>query len=214
MATEEIAADLRAQGLRPTGPDAAPLKCFAMAARYLAKVPLLEAELRRLVYEVTLLEADPGYDVSHSEPRWPFAIFVSAAPATDRDAALRLLENVVHEGMHLRLTEIERNRPLVQTGAERTFSPWMRQERDAQGVLHGVYVFTCISALFARRELLAEVDDQGRRYGSRRRTEIAAELQMVDLDALGRGLTGDGRRFLSALLDPPGAPDPWTLTPP
>lgn len=210
-ATGDVAAELNALGLRPIEPGSVSRRLFRLAARYLELVPTLEAELIRMVREVTLLEADPGYDVSHSEPRWPFAIFVSVPPATERHTALRLLENVVHEGMHLRLTEIERSRPLVRADAPHLFSPWKSHDRHAQGVLHGLYVFACIAVLFAKQELLAGLDRNGRAYASRRISEIKTEFEVVDLNSLEQGLTDDGRRFLGSLLAPTAGESPWTL---
>lgn len=208
----DVAADLRSRGLRLAETDFASSFCFYLAARHLALIPTLEVELARLVRQVTLLEADPGYDVSHSEPRWPNAIFVSAPPLNDRHAALRLLENVVHEGMHLRLTEIERITPLVREGAGRIFSPWKSETRQAQGVLHGLYVFVCIAALFANPLLLAGLDDNERVYASRRISEIGTEIGEVDLKSLEQCLTEDGRRFLRTLLASTAHANPWTLS--
>ena len=208
-ASSDVAADLRHRGLRPIEPEAASPKCFVLAARHLALVPRLEAELARLVREVTLLEAYPGYDVSHSEPRWPSTIFVSVPPATDRNAALRLLENVVHEGMHLRLTEIARFCPLVRADAGRIFSPWKSEDREAQGVLHGLYVFICIVALFAKPRLLAGLDDNDRAYASRRVTEIGTEIEDVDMKLLEHSLNKNGRQFLQAILALTLDQDPW-----
>jgi HEXXH motif-containing protein len=101
--------------------------------------------------------------------------------------------------MHLQLTKLEKERPLVLEGAGRTFSPWKAQTRDFQGVLHGVYVFVCIATLFDRQALLDSLDQNGVAYAARRRSEIASELDDVDMHALAGGLTDDGRLFLNRL---------------
>ena len=210
-ATEDVAADLRSQGLIPLAPDRATRETFRSAATYLTAVPDLEAELVRQILRVTPLRADIGYDISHSEPRWPTAIFVSVPSATDHNPAIRLLENIVHEGMHLRLTNLERLHPLVRPGAGRLFSPWKRQDRDTQGVLHGLYVFVCIAMLFKEPQLLACLDSKDRRYATRRISEIKVELEDVKLSLLEHGLTDRGRWFLQALLTLTNQDNPWTL---
>lgn len=208
-ATKEVMDDLRSQGLVPVAPDDATRETFYSAAGYLAAVPDLEAELIRHVREVTPLAADFGYDISHSEPRWPTTIFVSAPSTTERYSALRLLENIIHEGMHLRLTSIERLHPLVRPDADRLFSPWKGQDRDTQGVLHGLYVFTCIAAIFAKPQLLACLDSNGIIYASRRIVEIKEELEYVNLEILYQNLTDVGRSFLENILTLDNESSPW-----
>lgn len=211
-ATEKVASDLRSWGLRPIAAKGGEREIFVSAARHLASVPGLEAALASLVRNVTLLEAEPDYDVSHSEPRWPKTIFVSSPPPTTPFAALRLLENVVHEAMHLQLTKLEGKCPLVPEVTGRLFSPWKCEDRGIQGILHGVYVFTCISSLFAQPTLLEVVDRDGLIYAARRRSEIASELAGLDMKALAGGLNEDGRRFLDRLLVSKG-PSPWARWP-
>ena len=212
-APKEVMGDLRSQGLVPLAPDDATRETFYSAAGYLAAVPDLEAELIRHVREVTPLAADFGYDISHSEPRWPTTIFVSVPSTTECYSALRLLENIIHEGMHLRLTSIERLHPLVRPDADRLFSPWKDQDRDAQGVLHGLYVFTCIASVFAKPRLLAFLDSNGMIYASRRVAEIKKELEYVDIKMLNQKLNCLGQSFLKDLLMQNNDQSPWILSP-
>jgi HEXXH motif-containing protein len=195
-----VADELTYRGFRFLTADSRARTSFVLAARHLSSVPSLQAALEAHVREVTLLDAAPGYDISHSEPRWPHAIFVSSPAELEPASALRLLENVVHEGMHLQLTSLEAKRPLITTGSPGLFSPWKLEERDVQGVLHGVYVFTCISRLFLWPSLLARLNDAEVAYAERRRGEIASELAEVNLDALAGGLNPDGRTLLDRLL--------------
>lgn len=200
-ADRHIAEELTSRGLRLVTANDRARPNFVLVARHLSSVASLQATLEAHVHHVTLLDADPGYDVSHSEPRWPYAIFVSSPPEQEPASALRLLENVVHEGMHLQLTCLERRRPLVANDTPKLFSPWKLEERNVQGVLHGTYVFTCIFRLFLRRTLLDRLDDAELAYAERRRGEIASELAEVDMDALAEGLSPDGRDLLDRLTD-------------
>ncbi len=208
---DEIAVDLRSRGLIPVAPQAIARETFVLAARHLATVPTLESRLSSLVRTVTILSAAPEYDVSHSEPRWPGAIFVSSPPPGTVSASMRLLESIVHEGMHLQLTQLEERQPQVLKGARRQFSPWKNEERDAQGVLHGVYVFTCIAALLAEPPLLNILPADDIAYAARRRIEIASELENVDMRSLAERLSHEGRALLARLSSPTGPP-PWILS--
>lgn len=199
-ANGHVADELTSRGFRLPTAESRARGNFVLAARHLSSVASLQAILEAHVREVTLLEAAPGYDVSHSEPRWPNAIFVSSPAEREPASALRLLENVVHEAMHLQLTSLEERRPLVFAADQRLFSPWKLEPRDIQGVLHGTYVFTCIQRLFRWPLLLKRLDGAELSYAERRRGEIASELAAVDLDGLAEGLNADGRDLLDRLL--------------
>jgi HEXXH motif-containing protein len=178
---------------------------IAAAERWIDLVPSLSSAVRGSVEQVFLLQAREEYDVSHSEPCWPSWIFVSVPRAIGLVPSLRLAENVVHEAMHLRLTELEALRPLVADLATRLHSPWKREPRQLQGILHGLYVFVCISAFF--RQLLAiqglTADCRGHMQG--RLDCIEKETAAVPLDGLAEGLTDSGRRFLPDILCKGGA---------
>jgi HEXXH motif-containing protein len=212
-ASEVVGTDLTSQGLFPVAPDRATQEIFFSAARHLAAVPDLQAELRQLIQEVTPLVADFGYDISHSDPKWPNAVFVSVPSANENYQALRLLENLVHEGMHLRLTRIELSCPLVRHDADLLFSPWKGEDRQAQGVLHGLYVFVCLATLFARPRMLADLDGEGKTYATRRIAEIGHELTQVNLALLENSLTEHGQKFMRTLLSSETEESPWALIP-
>jgi HEXXH motif-containing protein len=173
---------------------------FEMAAEHLSRLPTLEAVVNAEVDEITLLDAPPGYDISHSEPKWQGRIFVSSPPEGGEVAGLRVLENVIHETMHLQLTRYEDSYPLVRDHASRHFSPWKREERETQGILHGVYVFICIAALFAEPRLVRGLGPAGIDYAARRRAEIDVELRCVDMQALATALSPKGQELLSRLI--------------
>jgi HEXXH motif-containing protein len=194
-----IVAELAPLGLRTSLPDERAHEDFRLASLHLSYVPSLQAAVHAAVDEIVCLDAPRGYDISHSEPRWPATIFVSPPRDGSSVSSLRLLESIVHEAMHLQLTKLEKERPLVLDGTGRTFSPWKGESRAFQGVLHGVYVFVCIAALFDKAALFDSLDQKGAAYVVRRCSEIALELDSVDMDALTGGLTDDGRLLLSCL---------------
>ncbi len=105
-------------------------------------------------------------------PRWPYRIFISI-PARSRVQDLRVAEAVVHEAMHLILTNFERVSPLVSD--ERTLkSPWRSELRPAAGVLHGIYVFCCISRFFRHLDNKSHLGACAMEHSQRRQFEIAA----------------------------------------
>jgi HEXXH motif-containing protein len=200
---EVVAAELAGRDFRFVEGASESRETLLKAAELLATAPTLEAAVAGALGEIVLLAADPGYDISHSEPRWPRTAFLTAA--SSKDGVLRALENVVHEAMHLQLTTYETSTPLVADMAARMASPWRAEPRQLQGVLHGAYVFRCITAFFGDARLKACLDDRGQAYVSRRAMEISGELETIEFDALDRGLTAAGRAFSDALLR--AAPD-------
>ena len=121
------------------------------ALTLLDSVDGLTATLAPLVRAMHRLEAEPEYDISHSEPNLPYSIWVSIPP-TGATAAVRLAESILHEAMHLQLSLIETGQPLVADAGQHAWSPWQATQRPAQGLLHGLYVFAVIF------ELLEELD--------------------------------------------------------
>lgn len=169
------------------------------ASRLLAHVPSLEKAVQAAVAEVVLLKAQPAFDISHSEPRWPQTIFISTPYRRGEVSALRAVENVVHEAMHLQLTILEQSRPLVADRSDQIASPWREEIRSLQGVLHGLYVFRCISAFFANLDSLDVLGTEGFGYVTGRRGQIAQEISRLDFDRLAGGMTTEGLSLLIAL---------------
>ncbi len=161
-------------------------------------VPRLALSVHAVVGEVVLLKAGPAFDISHSEPRWPQTIFVSVPSRPGQVSALRAAENIVHEAMHLQLTILENASPLVANERAKMTSPWRDEPRHLQGVLHGLYVFTCIAAFFERLGPSGILTAEGARHIGRRQIQIADELSRVDCDQLASGLTPTGRAFLAS----------------
>lgn len=193
-----IADHVQGGGLRIAHIDHADSGLFAKAAEAIAWIPSLAAIVAARVAVVHLLRADPGYDVSHSEPRWRDRIFVSVPDRHDEVGALRLAEGVVHEALHLHLTELEAISPLVRDLTGTLASPWRPEPRSYVGVLHGAFVFVGLKAYFDI--VTAPSTSRANHHLDKRRAEIAKELAEIDLVALETGLTASGAALLSRLF--------------
>lgn len=169
----------------------------------------LTATLAPLVRAMHRLDAEPEYDISHSEPNLPYSIWVSIPP-TGTTAAVRLAESILHEAMHLQLTLIETEQPLVAQAGQRAWSPWQAKQRPAQGLLHGLYVFAVIFELLDELDKIAQSitlgDGQAEAalysHFRARRRQIAEEISALPdfsaaLEPAGKMLW---RRCLDALL--------------
>ncbi len=173
------------------------------ALSFVALVPSLHATVARYLRSLHILQAPGGdYDVSHSDPKVPFSIFVSI-PISERERRLRLAESIIHECMHLQLTLIEEMLPLVTDQEARSFSPWLRTLRPLAGVLHGLYVFTVIHTWFKVLRHDALLTPNERAFARKRQDEIAQEATQVAGFASMEGLTNEGRclaRYLNQCL--------------
>lgn len=187
-----LTAELAARGLVGIEASPASLRLLGAAFSWIVRARELASILHEVVSEIHLLAAEPGYDVSHSEPRWQSSIFVSIPNRGDEVGALRLAESVVHEAMHLQLTNREQLQRLValEDGAMR--SPWRDEPRPYQGVLHGLYVFSCLAAFFRILSSERALGEAGRRHAAQRVCEIAQEVKSIDFVDLATGLTDAG----------------------
>jgi HEXXH motif-containing protein len=197
-APPDVAAHIQAVGLRLANIRDAESGLFAGAAEAIAWVRSLAAIVATRVAAVHLLQAEPGYDVSHSEPRWVDRIFVSVPERGDEVGALRLAEAIIHETLHLHLTELELITPLVRDQTGTLASPWRPEPRSFGGVLHGAFVFVGLKAYFDT--VTAPSGSVVGGHLGQRRTEIAKELSQVDLATLTAGLTEPGAELLSQLF--------------
>ena len=165
------------------------------AARLIAQAPSLEATAFSAVQNIHLLTADPGYDISHSEPRWRTSIFVSRPDRINHVGELRFAECIIHEAMHLHLTNNEESTPLVQAFDRLMTSPWRTEPRPLQGVLHGLFVFTCLTVFFRTLSKSLVMDASGRSHTAQRLAEIGSEIAGLNITALAAGLTPRGAAF-------------------
>jgi HEXXH motif-containing protein len=175
------------------------------AYRHLRYVPFICASVAGLTWilHVVLAKGD-DYDVSFSDPSLPFSIFISVPTAIRNDAPLRVAEAIIHETMHLQLSLFERLMPLVQPFecADRHFSPWRNEYRDAAGILHGIYVFRVLRDFW---EAALSRCDCGfvESFASRRIHDISGELAQVHAFRNAVSLTERGREFVNSLLERP-----------
>jgi HEXXH motif-containing protein len=175
------------QGLVCLVKDSTPTDLAARAEAWIMTVPTLGAVVAFLVEDLHLLGASPRYDISHSEPQWPARIFVSIPDRFDDVGALRFAESVVHEAMHLQLTLFETDRPVVADLRGTMLSPWRSEHRPFSGVVHGLYVFTCLRSFF--HSLRHAASGPADEHVTRRVRDIRAEIASIDLKDLIVGLT-------------------------
>ena len=148
-----------------------------------------------------LVAPDADTDVSYSDPRLPFSVFVSAPPPTQPDAVERLSENLVHEALHLQLSLVERILPMVVSDpwgeGEQVFSPWAGDGRSVRGLLHGVYVFGNLRRFWER---VAEQVPVASEFASDRIAVIGGQMIEASHLLFCTELTPAGRRLATAFL--------------
>jgi len=189
----KLASDSRAKATR------------ALLARAISTItqsqPLLGKAVAELVWSCHIVLAeDDDYDISYTDPIIPFSIFVSVPERQDQQSMLRVAENVIHETMHLQLTLFEGLCPLIDIRNDRLmYSPWKQSERPAQGVLHGLYVFTVLR-WFWQNFAKDVVDPAEEKFACRRVVEITDEVRLVHQLTDSPALTEAGTQLLSRLL--------------
>ena len=191
---QDVANEIEWAGLRPLSVTTqVSSDLLIRAARWIDHVPDVGSLCVELMQQMYLLQADEGYDVSHSEPRWPRSIFVSIPNRLDCVGALRLAESIVHEVMHLQLTNFEQEEALVEDFEAKLHSPWRSEDRPAQGVMHGLYVFACLISFFREIAEVEQLEPKAREHSQRRILEIQSEIGEISLDELKRSLTHKGK---------------------
>jgi HEXXH motif-containing protein len=159
--------------------------------------PFLWSAVSELVWRCHIVCAqDDDYDVSFSNPTIPFSVFISAPARNDRRSILRVAESLVHETMHLLLTLFELCCPLIDTASSWSmYSPWKREDRPAQGILHAMYVFYVIRWMW-QQVALATPNEVDREFALRRIVEINGEMLSVRAFEDSPALTESGKLFL------------------
>lgn len=177
------------------------LNCLQDAINILALVPTLQKTVAALVRACHILKLeDDDYDVSHSDPQVPFSIFVSVPQKRRTNDALRVVESIVHEAMHLQLTLIERVLPLVHPSDCTYFSPWKGTYRSPQGVLHALYVFQVIHRFLERLLTVPAWPSTSVGYMRNRRCEIAQQVREIEKFKDCPSLTALGIHFVRRLM--------------
>lgn len=176
-------------------------QCLQDAIDVLAQVPTLQKTVATLIQTCHILKPeDDAYDVSYSDPRVPFSVFVSVPQKCGSTDTLRVAESLVHEAMHLQLTLIERLQPLVHPSNHTYFSPWRGSRRPPQGILHALYVFRVIDSLFERLLAIPGRPVASVKYLRNRRYEIAQQIRDIKTFEDHPALTELGTYFVKLLV--------------
>jgi hypothetical protein len=164
-------------------------------------LPFLWTAISELVWcSHVVLGQDDDYDISFSDPAIPFSVFISAPAQHDRLAVLRVAENLVHETMHLQLTLFEDLCPLIDMASGWSmYSPWKQEQRPAQGILHGLYVFYVLRWMWQQISQTTHRSTD-RDFALRRILDIEEEIDAVRALEDSPALTGAGKRFLQELF--------------
>ncbi len=146
-----------------------------------------------------LLSSDMYIDSSYTDPRLPFSVFVSCPLVTESHRVERLAESIAHEALHLQLSLVERFRPLTEENSTQrmVFSPWKKEHRTVQGLLHGIYVFGNLRCFWTR------IAGRATEYSSFAETRIEGidnELGDAKEILANSSLTMFGRRLATSLL--------------
>jgi hypothetical protein len=171
------------------------------AINILNLLPSLCTTIGSLVKSVHLIDIDDDdYDVSFSEPHIPFSIFISIPQKLNKLNALRVAEAIVHEAMHLQLTLIERIIPLVKSSSQQYYSPWREELRNAQGILHGLYVFRVIGEFLRDLQTLISHEPSVGCYLERRISEIQNQISCIKSFQESEALTENGVGFTRRII--------------
>ena len=163
-------------------------------------VPTLQFSVAALIRSCHVLKPEnESFDVSYSDPRVPFSVFVSVPRGRGETNALRVAESLVHEAMHLQLTLIERLLPLVDESEQTYFSPWKRT-RSPRGILHALYVFRVVESFLERLLRLSGWSAAGVDHMRKRRCEIGRQISEVRAFKAHPALTDVGTCFAGLLV--------------
>jgi hypothetical protein len=175
------------------------LACLADALNIIRLIPTLLASVNSLVRSIHVIRPpDAEHDVSFSEPHIPFSIFISVFEERLPNDDLRVAEAIVHEAMHLQLTMIENVMPLVSRQNIQYYSPWRQEYRNAQSLLHGLYVFRVIATFLEQLQAVSESVNY--KYASSRLKHIAEEINQTRMFSQCPELTTAGGRLVNRLL--------------
>jgi HEXXH motif-containing protein len=176
------------------------LSCIEDAIAIINQVPSLMKTVAALVRSLHVIKPeDEDHDVSFSEPYIPFSIFVSVPERRIENDALRVAEAIIHEAMHLQLTTIDCILPLASSTKGRYFSPWRRQHRSSEGLIHALYVFRVIETFM--KELPPLDPNYSGGHISGRRWQITQEIRQTLSFQSCLELTPLGSSFIRGLLD-------------
>jgi len=194
---EKAAHSFKGLGLELLPRNATDAAALLRAGLLIALIPDLWFIITNRVNNIAIVHSiDDCYDTSHSDPSWPGLILVSIPRATPV-GDLRLAEAIIHEAMHHHLSALEQIVPLVTSG-QTIYSPWKCVERPAIGILHGIYVFGCVSHAFMRLIELGDLHADQLKHAQMRIEEIREEFEAIDHRSLYSSLTSSGKQVLDS----------------
>ncbi len=160
--------------------------------------PELYNSIQYLLRSFHLIES-PGkeIDVSFSLPELPNSIFLSYPSPTESFIEPRIAEAIIHEVLHLQLTLIEYNFPLIDPtlGANEVYSPWRDELRPEIGVVHAIFVFRNLEIFWTR----VKQNHQYFNFAKERIKDIAEQFNSLKSDDLNT-LTPFGKFVVKILL--------------
>ena len=163
-------------------------------------VPTVGLTVCQLVRALHVIDpGDNDTDVSFSDPSVPFSVFVSVPRTQSEIVTLRIAEAILHESMHLHLTLIGKVVPLVRPEGRMYYSPWRDEERDSEGTLQAIYVFSVIRSFFAVTPALRSAEANA--YVRDRKKQIESEITQAHPFRGCDELTPDGAILVARLLD-------------
>lgn len=172
------------------------------AIALLRKVKTAYFSIIKIVESIQVLKQDYDYiDISYSNPRVPFSIFVSVCSDFSIISSLRVAESILHESMHLKLTLLEGVIDMVKTDTPNVYySPWRDEKRPAQGILHGLFVFKAIYDFY--NLIIDELHDEKEavKFIENRMTEIKEELSTLTYLSGIPELSKEGKELVINLL--------------
>jgi len=171
------------------------------AYQVLSKVPGVVDCVSALVKSILVLYAeDAEYDLSYSHPDIPFSIFISLGHDQSSLCNFRVAESILHESMHLKLTLIDQVTPLVEINSKQLFySPWREEQRPANGILHGLFVFTAILQFYNSLDISIEAADV-KSFITSRQDEISTQIVQLKNFQDCIDLTNEGALLTKSLL--------------
>jgi HEXXH motif-containing protein len=198
--TSRLETELTTSGLRIIRRDQVCDAALNRAWVLIGRAPSLQDVVRAVVTGVVRLQSDDdAVDISYSEPRWAGSVFVSFPPPSPV-GHLRLAESIIHEAMHINLSNTGMDDALPRPELL-LYSPWRDVLRPASGVLHGAYVFTCLLRFYALAAVEGSMLPEQVEHITRRQTEILSELARVPWSQLSSAIGDAGRRLCRSMHD-------------
>ncbi len=178
---------------------------FLSAMNLLNRFEKQDALIKTFVKNIHPIYASgEGHDTSHSDPSLPFSIFTSFPLPHEANISLRLLESVYHEALHLLLTTMEHQFPLSDSSENETatiYSPWKKENRRLQGIIHGAFVFKNLFNLFEQiLDCSVDLSPFDKSYLIKRCNTISNELEMTKSALNNPYITDFGRQLFARLI--------------